>query len=33
MKLERTNYTVPTLAEYRTPNTFFFKGYYNTIRD
>jgi hypothetical protein len=33
MELERTNYTVPTLAEYRTPNTFFFKSYYKTIRD
>jgi hypothetical protein len=33
MELERTHYTVPTLAEYRTPNTLFFKVYYNTIRD
>jgi hypothetical protein len=33
MELERTNYTVPTLTEYRTPNTFFFKVYYNTVRD
>ena len=33
MELERTNYAVPTLAEYRTPSTFFFKVYYNTISD
>lgn len=33
MELERTNYAVPTLAEYRTPSTFFFKIYYNTISD
>jgi hypothetical protein len=33
MELERTNYTVPTLAEYRAPNTLFFKMYYSTIRD
>lgn len=33
MELERPDYTVPTFAEYRTPNTFFFKVYYNTIRD
>ena len=33
MELERTNYSVPTLAEYRTPSTFFFKVYYNTISD
>jgi hypothetical protein len=33
MELERTNYTVPTLAEYRTPNTLFFKVYYNNIHD
>jgi len=32
MELERTNYTVPTLAEYRTPNTLLFKIYYNTLR-
>jgi len=33
MELERTNYAVPTLAEYRTPSAFFFKVYYNTISD
>jgi thiol-disulfide isomerase/thioredoxin len=33
MELERTNYTVPTLAEYRTPSTLFFKVYYNNIHD
>ena len=33
IELERTNYAVPTLAEYRTPSTFFFKVYYNTISD
>jgi thiol-disulfide isomerase/thioredoxin len=33
MELERTNYTVPTLAEYRTPSALFFKIYYNTLHD
>jgi len=33
IELERTNYAVPTLAEYRTPGTLFFKIYYNTIYD
>jgi hypothetical protein len=33
MELERTDYSVPTLAEYRTPSLLFWKTYYTTVRD
>ncbi len=31
MELERTDYDVPTLTEYRTPSMLFFRTYYTTI--
>ncbi len=31
IELEREDYDVPTLKEYRTPNMFFWKTYYNAI--
>ena len=33
MELERTDYSVPALVEYRTPSLFFWKTYHQAIRD
>jgi hypothetical protein len=33
MELERTDYSVPALVEYRTPSLFFWKTYHQAIRE
>jgi hypothetical protein len=33
IELEKADYSVPTLAEYRTPSLLFFKTYHQAIRD
>jgi hypothetical protein len=33
IELERTDYAVPTFAEYRTPNMLFWKTYHQVIRE
>jgi hypothetical protein len=32
MELERTDYSVPAVIEYRTPSPFFWNTYYQTTR-